>query len=322
MCLYGIAVKDYILRRILFAVLVMWAVATLVFVMMRAIPGDPVRAFVGFEGDPAVVDQVRKNLGLDRPLPIQYVKWLGTLARGDLGNSIWNRQAVTMQLREALPRTLSLALLSFFVAVAIALPAGIISAVRRYSLADHGLTVFAFLGLAMPDFWVGIVLIIVFAVKLQVLPAFGYEPISMGLWPWLSHLILPAIATGTSFSAILARMTRSALLEVMREDYVRTARAKGLAEQVVILRHALRNALIPVITVTGIAFALLLAGAVIAENVFAIRGVGRILIEAILNRDYPIVQGTILVIAAIFVFMNLAVDILYVLINPKIRYVE
>ncbi len=314
--------KEYIVRRILYAVLVMWAVATLVFFMMRAIPGDPVRAFVGFEGDPGVVAQVRRNLGLDRPLPIQYVKWLGTLVRGDLGASIWNRQAVTTQLWEALPRTLSLALLSFFVAVAIALPAGIISAVRRYSLADHGLTVFAFLGLAMPDFWVGIVLIIVFAVKLQVLPAFGYEPISGGLWPWLSHLILPAIATGTSFSAILARMTRSALLEVMREDYVRTARAKGLAEQVVILRHALRNALIPVITVTGIAFALLLAGAVIAENVFAIRGVGRILIEAILNRDYPIVQGTILVIAAIFVFMNLAVDILYALINPKIRYVE
>lgn len=313
--------KEYILRRILFAFLVMWAVATLVFVMMRAIPGDPVRAFVGFEGDPAVVDQIRRNLGLDRPLPVQYVKWLAALTRGDLGNSIWNKQAVTRQLVEALPRTLSLALLSFVVAVAIALPAGIVSAVKRYSLADHALTVFAFLGLAMPDFWVGIVLIIVFAVSLQLLPAFGYEPISVGFWPWLSHLILPAIATGTSFSAILARMTRSALLEVMREDYVRTARAKGLGERVVILRHALRNALIPVITVMGIAFALLLAGAVIAENVFAIRGIGRLLIESILNRDFPIVQGAILVIAAIFVFMNLVVDLLYAVINPKIRYV-
>jgi peptide/nickel transport system permease protein len=314
--------KEYILRRIVFALLVMWAVATLVFFMMRAIPGDPVQAFVGFEGDPEAVAQIKRTLGLDRPLPVQYVKWLAALGHGDLGFSIWNRQPVTSQLKEALPRTISLALLSFLIAVGIALPAGIVSAVWRYSPADHTLTLFAFLGLAMPDFWVGIVLIIAFAVQLHWLPAFGYEPISSGLWPWLSHLILPAIATGTSFSAILARMTRAALLEVLREDYVRTARAKGLGEQAVVLRHALRNSLIPVLTVMGIAFALLLAGAVIAENVFAIRGVGRLLIEAILNRDFPIVQGTILVIAVVFVFMNLVVDILYALINPKIRYVD
>jgi peptide/nickel transport system permease protein len=280
-----------------------------------------VRALVGFEGDPQAVELIRKELGLDRPVPVQYVRWLGRLARGDLGNSIWNRQRVNQLLVDALPRTLSLAMLSFAVAVAIALPAGIISAVRKYSVYDHTLTGFAFLGLAMPDFWVGIVLIIVFAVRLKVLPAFGYEPISAGLWPWLSHLILPAVTTGTSFSAILARMTRSALLEVMREDYVRTARAKGLGERIVVLRHALRNGLIPVLTVMGIAFALLLAGAVIAENVFAIKGVGRMLIEGILNRDFPVVQGTILMIAAIFVFMNLFVDLLYAVVNPKIRYV-
>lgn len=314
--------KEYIVRRILFALLVMWAVATLVFFMMRAIPGDPVQAFVGFEGDPEAVAHIKRSLGLDRSLPVQYAYWMRALTRGDLGFSIWNRQPVTAQLKEALPRTISLALLSFVVAMAIAIPAGIVSAVRRYSLADHALTGFAFLGLAMPDFWVGIVLIIVFAVQLHWLPAFGYESISLGFWPWFSHLILPAVATGTSFSAILARMTRSALIEVMREDYVRTARAKGLAEWAVILRHALRNALIPVVTVMGIAFALLLAGAVIAENVFAIRGVGRLLIESILNRDFPIVQGTILVIAAIFVLVNIVVDILYALINPKIRYVD
>lgn len=314
--------KEYIVRRILFALLVMWAVATLVFFMMRAIPGDPVQAFVGFEGDPEAVAHIKRSLGLDRSLPVQYGYWMRALTRGDLGFSIWNRQPVTTQLKEALPRTISLALLSFVVAMAIAIPAGIVSAVRRYSLADHALTGFAFLGLAMPDFWVGIVLIIVFAVQLHWLPAFGYESISLGFWPWFSHLILPAVATGTSFSAILARMTRSALIEVMREDYVRTARAKGLAEWAVILRHALRNALIPVVTVMGIAFALLLAGAVIAENVFAIRGVGRLLIESILNRDFPIVQGTILVIAAIFVLVNIVVDILYALINPKIRYVD
>jgi peptide/nickel transport system permease protein len=314
--------RAYILRRIIYSVLVMWGVATLVFVMMRAIPGDPVRALVGFEGDPQAVELIRKELGLDRPVPVQYVRWLGRLVRGDLGNSIWNHQPVNQLLVHALPRTLSLAMLSFAVALAIAVPAGIISAVKKYSVYDHTLTGVAFLGLAMPDFWVGIVLIIVFAVRLRVLPAFGYEPISAGLWPWLSHLILPAITTGTSFSAILARMTRSALLEVMREDYVRTARAKGLGERIVILRHALRNGLIPVLTVMGIAFALLLAGAVIAENVFAIKGVGRLLIEGILNRDFPVVQGTILMIAAIFVFMNLFVDLLYAVVNPKIRYVS
>ncbi|MGQ0549908.1 MAG: ABC transporter permease [Armatimonadota bacterium] len=314
--------KQYILRRIIYAVLVMWAVATLVFFMMRAIPGDPIQAYAGFESDPQMVAQIKRNLGLDRPLAVQYALWMAALVRADLGFSLWNKQPVRAQLAEALPRTLSLALLSFFVAVAIALPAGIISAVRRYSVADHSFTVFAFLGLAMPDFWVGIVLIIIFAVYLRVLPAFGYEPISKGLWLWLSHLILPAITTGTSFSAIVSRMTRSALLEVMREDYMRTARAKGLGERPIIIQHALRNALIPIITVMGIAFALLLAGAVIAENVFAIRGIGRLLIEAILNRDFPVVQGTILVIAAIFVLMNLVVDVLYALINPKIRYVD
>jgi peptide/nickel transport system permease protein len=315
-------VKAYIARRVAYSLLVMWAVATLVFFMMRAIPGDPVRALAGFEADPATVAQIRRNLGLDQPFAVQYVRWMARLVQGDLGASIWNQQRVAVLIREALPRTLSLALLSFAVAVALALPAGIVSAVRRYSAADHALTVLAFLGLSMPDFWLGIVLIIVFAVKLQLLPAFGYEPLSAGVGVWLAHLILPAVTTGTAFAAILARMTRSALLEVLREDYIRTARAKGLGARVVVLRHALRNALIPVLTVMGIAFALLLAGAVIAENVFAIKGVGRLLIEAILNRDFPIVQGMILVIAAIFVFMNLLVDVLYALVNPKIRYVD
>jgi peptide/nickel transport system permease protein len=315
-------VKAYIARRVAYSLLVMWAVATLVFFMMRAIPGDPVRALAGFEADPATVAQIRRNLGLDQPFAVQYVRWMARLVQGDLGASIWNQQRVAVLIREALPRTLSLALLSFAVAVALALPAGIVSAVRRYSAADHALTVLAFLGLSMPDFWLGIVLIIVFAVKLQLLPAFGYEPLSAGVGVWLAHLILPAVTTGTTFAAILARMTRSALLEVLREDYIRTARAKGLGARVVVLRHALRNALIPVLTVMGIAFALLLAGAVIAENVFAIKGVGRLLIEAILNRDFPIVQGMILVIAAIFVFMNLLVDVLYALVNPKIRYVD
>jgi peptide/nickel transport system permease protein len=312
--------QAYLARRLVYGLLVMWAVATLVFFMMRAVPGDPVRALVGLDADPATVADIRRSLALDRPYVVQYGRWLARLAQGDLGRSIYTKQPVAQLLGEALPRTLSLALLSFLIAVALAIPAGIVSAVRRYSAADHALTVAAFLGVSMPSFWLGIVLIIVFAVKLQLLPAFGYEPLSVGLWPWLSHLLLPAIATGTPFAAIVARMTRSALLDVLREDYVRTARAKGLRERVVVNRHALANALIPVITVMGIAFALLLAGAVISENVFAIKGVGRLVIEAILNRDFPIVQGAVLLIAAVFVFTNVAVDLFYAVVNPKIRY--
>ncbi|MGH7265110.1 MAG: ABC transporter permease [Candidatus Rokuibacteriota bacterium] len=312
--------QAYLGRRLVFGLLVMWAVATLVFFMMRAVPGDPVRAMVGLDADPATVAGIRRTLALDRPYIVQYGRWLGHLARGDLGRSIWTKQPVTTLLAEALPRTLSLAALSFLVAVTLAVPAGIVSAVRRYSAADHVLTVGAFLGVSMPSFWLGIVLIIVFAVKLQLLPAFGYEPLSAGVWPWISHLILPAVATGTPFAAIMARMTRSALIDTLREDYVRTARAKGLRERAVVNRHALANALIPVITVMGIAFALLLTGAVVSENVFAIKGVGRLIIEAILNRDFPIVQGAVLVIAGIFVFTNIAVDVLYGVVNPKIRY--
>ncbi|MBI3458394.1 MAG: ABC transporter permease [Candidatus Rokubacteria bacterium] len=312
--------QAYIVRRIVYGLVVMWAVATLVFFAMRAVPGDPVRALVGLDADPATVAEIRRTMGLDRPFVVQYGWWLGRVLRGDLGHSIWVKQPVATLVREALPRTLSLACLSFLVAVALAVPAGIVSAVRRRSAADHALTVLAFLGLSMPSFWLGIVLIIVFAVQLRVFPAFGYEPLAVGVWPWLSHLILPAIATGTPFAAIVARMTRAALLDVLQEDYVRTARAKGLRERVVINRHALANALIPVITVMGIAFALLLAGAVISENVFAIKGVGRLVIEGILNRDFPIVQGAIIVIAGIFVFTNIVVDVLYALVNPKIRY--
>jgi len=311
---------QYLIRRILGAVIVMWAVATLVFFMLRAVPGDPVSAMLFDLGDASAVAQLRAKFGLDQPIYVQYFKWFMLLLHGDLGNSIYgSRVAVSRIVLEALPRTLSLASLSFLIAVVIAVPAGIISAVRRYSKLDHTVTVIAFLGLSMPDFWVGIVLIIVFASHLQWLPAIGYAPLSQGLWPWLSHLILPAIAVGTAFSAIIARMIRSSMLEVLKTEYVSVARAKGLMQWRVILVHALPNALIPVITVMGIALALLMAGTVVVENVFAIKGLGRVLIGGILNRDYPVVQGAILVVSAIFVFANLIVDVLYTVIDPRIR---
>jgi len=313
-------VTGYLIKRSLGAVIVMWAVATLVFFMLRILPGDPLSAMLFDAGDPTVADELRIKFGLDKPIYVQYWKWFVLLLQGDLGNSIYgSRIPVSQILAEAAPRTLSLAILAFFVAVIIAIPAGLISALRRGRPIDHGVTFIAFLGLSMPDFWLGILLIILFAANLGWLPAIGYTPISEGLWPWLSHLVLPATAAGTAFSAIIARMVRSSMLEVLKTDYIRVARAKGLRPWDVVMRHAFPNALIPVITVMGIAFGLLMASAVVVETVFAIKGLGRILIEGILNRDYPVVQGAILAVSFIFVFVNLAVDLLYGVIDPRIR---
>jgi peptide/nickel transport system permease protein len=313
--------SRYLIRRALGAVVVMWAVATLVFFMLRVVPGDPIGAMLFDTGDAAAVEALRHKLGLDAPLYVQYAKWFWLLFQGDFGNSIYgSRVPVAREIVEVLPRTLSLAGLAFLIALVIAVPAGLIAATRRNSALDHAVTVIAFLGLSMPEFWVGILLIILFAANLQWLPAIGYAPLSEGFWPWLSHLIMPAIAVGTTFSAIIARMIRSSMIEVLKTDYMRVARAKGLTKSSLILRHAFPNALIPVVTVIGIAFALLMAGAVVVENVFAIRGLGRLLIQGILNRDYPVVQGAVLVVSAIFVFSNLIVDVLYTVIDPRIRY--
>jgi peptide/nickel transport system permease protein len=309
------------IRRVLGAFLVMFVVATLVFFMLRLVPGDPIAAMLADVGDPAAADEIRAKLGLDQPMYVQYGKWLYYAVQGDLGSSIFGSHVpVNQLLREALPRTLSLASLSFVIAIVIAIPAGLIAATRKNSGLDYSVTFLAFLGLAMPDFWLAILLIIVFAANLHWLPAIGYVPLAEGFWPWFSHLILPSIAVGTAFSAIVARMIRSSMLEVLNADYMQVARSKGLGEMTLILRHAFPNALIPVITVIGIAFALLMSGTVVVENVFAIKGLGRLLIQSILNRDYPVVQGSILVVSAIFVFSNLLVDLLYTIVDPRIRY--
>lgn len=271
---------KFLLRRTLGAVVVMWAVATLVFFMLRAVPGDPIAAMLFDAGDADAIAALKTKLGLDQPLVVQYFKWFFLLLQGDMGNSIYgSRLEVSRIIAEAIPRTMSLAFLSFLIAITIAVPAGLISAVRKHSALDHTVTTFAFLGLAMPDFWLGIMLIIIFAANLQWLPAIGYSPLSDGFWPWLSHLILPAIAVGTPFAAIISRMIRSAMLEVLKMDYINVAKAKGLSKYRIILTHAFPNALIPVVTVMGIAIALLMAGAVVVENVFAIKGLGRVLIE-------------------------------------------
>lgn len=298
----------------------MWAVATLVFFMLRAVPGDPLSALL-FDADPAAAEFLRAKYALDRPVYVQYVFWFAELLKGDLGNSIYgSRIDVTRIVAEAFPRTISIALLSFAVALIIAIPAGLISALKKHTALDHTVTVAAFIGLSMPDFWLAILLIILFAGNLHWLPAIGYVPLAKGFWPWFSHLILPSIAVGTPFAAVIARMIRSSMLEVLRTDFMRVARAKGLWESRLVMVHAFPNALIPVVTVMGIAFALLMAGTVIIENVFAIKGLGRVLIQGILDRDYPVVQGAILVVSAIFVTSNLLVDVLYSVIDPRIRY--
>lgn len=311
---------QYLVRRTISALIVVWLVASMVFFLLRAVPGDPLRAMMA-DVDPAAAEVLREKLGLDQPVYIQYVKWLGQTVQGDFGNSIYGSNVPVRQIiMEALPRTLSLASVALVISLTLALSAGMVSALRKNSWLDHAFTLGAFIGLSMPDFWLGILLIIIFAVNLHWLPAIGYVPISEGFWPWLSHLILPAIAAGTPFAAVIARMVRSAMLEVMLTDYIKVARAKGLRNQSVIWAHAFRNVLIPVVTVMGIAIALLLSGTVIVENVFAIKGLGRVLIQGILNRDYPVVQGAILVVSILLVFTNLAVDVLYTVIDPRIRY--
>lgn len=311
----------YLIRRLLGAVVVMWAVATLVFVMLRLVPGDPFLAMVFDTGDPAAAEDMRRAFGLDQPMYIQYLKYVLQVVQGNLGNSIYGSGIPVSQIiAEAFPRTMSLTFLGFFMALIIAVPAGLISALKKHTGIDHGVTVVAFLGLSMPDFWLAILLIIVFAAQLHWLPAIGYVPLDEGFWPWFSHLILPAISIGTPFAAIIARMIRSSMIEVLQADYMQVARSKGLQPGYLVFMHALPNALIPVVTVMGIALALLMAGAVVVENVFAIKGLGRVLIQGILNRDYPVVQGAILVVSLIFILANILVDMLYTVIDPRIRY--
>lgn len=312
---------QYIIRRLVHSVIIVWGCATLVFFLMRAIPGDPIIQMLGPEYTPEAADALRRKLGLDEPVLIQYVRWMGDILRGDLGSSITGAESVRSAILSGLPKTMSIAALSFVIATTIAVPAGVLAALKRNSFADFAVSLFAFLGVSMPSFWFGIILILVFAVNLGWLPSLGYASISEdGVLEWFKHLILPSLAIGAGYAAILMRFVRAGLLEAMGSDYIRTARAKGLAEKRVVVGHGLRNSLIPVVTVAGIQVALLLSGTVVIETVFAIRGIGRLLVGAIFDKDYPMVQGAILVVAVIFVFANLLVDILYTLIDPRIKY--
>ncbi|MDQ3167269.1 MAG: ABC transporter permease [Chloroflexota bacterium] len=312
---------QYILRRLIHSVFIIWGCATLVFILIRLIPGDPVIQMLGPEYSPEAAAALNRKLGLDQPIYIQYVKWFGSVLRGDLGGSISSGESVIGAIKSGLPKTLSLTLVSFLIATVIAVPAGILAALKRNTPVDYAVSVIAFIGVSMPSFWFGIILILLFAVRLGWLPAIGYASLTEdGVWAWFSHLLLPSLAIGAGYAAILMRFIRAGLLEVLGSDYIRTARAKGLAERRVLVRHALRNSLIPVVTIAGIQLALLLSGAVVIEIVFSIRGLGRILVGAIFDKDYPIVQGAILLVAVIFVLANLVVDIIYTFLDPRIHY--
>jgi peptide/nickel transport system permease protein len=310
----------YLIRRLSTMAPVLVVVSLIVFSIIHLTPGDPVAIMLREEADPAAADALRKALGLDRPLPIQYLTWVSRVVQGELGRSIRTNQPVAEAIFERLPVTLSLAGASTLLALAVALPAGILSAVRRNSVADVAGTLASLSGISLPNFWLATLLIFLFSVRLGWLPPLGYVSPFKDLWAGLTSLVLPAITLGAATAAVVMRMTRSCLLEVLQLDFIRTARAKGLGGPRVLLRHALRNALIPVVTVVGLQAGALLGGAIITETIFALPGVGRLLVDAIFQRDFPIVQGVVLLLAVNFLLVNLMVDIAYAVLDPRIRY--
>jgi peptide/nickel transport system permease protein len=309
----------FILRRLLSSIPTLILVSLFVFTLQKLLPGDPVLAMAGEERDPAVMEYLRDKYRLDDPIPLQYLNWVGNVLTGDFGTSLRTEQPVTTLLASKLPVTIELAVLALLIALLIGIPTGIISAVRKGTAVDYGANVVALSGISIPHFWLGILLIMIFAVKLQWLPASGFVPMGEDFGQNLKTLILPAFVLGAGLSGVLMRHTRSAMLEVLRTDYVRTARAKGLFPRTVILKHALRNALMPIVTLTTLLFGELLGGAVLTEQVFSIPGFGKMIVDAVFNRDYAVVQGVVLCVAIGFLMLNLLADVLYRLINPRLR---
>jgi len=313
-------VRRYVLRRVAAFVATLFFLSALVFVVVRVLPGDPATLILGVESNPETLARLRHAMGLDRPLALQYVDWLARAARGDLGTSIQYDLPVGRLILSRLPVTLPLALMAAALMVIIALPLGVYAATHHRRAGDYLAMLVSQLGIAVPAFWSGLLLILLFSVRLGWLRSGGFDGWSAGLWTGLKALLLPAIALGAFQAAVLVRATRSAVLEILREDYVRTARAKGLAELRVIRRHALRNAMIPIVTVMGIQLGQLVAGAIVLESVFALPGLGRLALGAIGARDLPVVQGVTLFVAASIVFINFAVDLAYAALDPRIRY--
>ena len=311
---------SYILRRILSTLPVMGIVAMLVFSLLYITPGDPAAVIAGDQASPADVERIRQGLGLDRPFLVQFGAWLWGILHGDLGTSIFTNLPVASLIAQRIEPTLSLMAITLVLTILIAVPLGVVAAWKAGSWVDRSIMAFAVFAFSLPVFVVGYVLAYVFALQFEWLPVQGYTPLAQGLWPWLQNLILPAIALGSVYIALIARITRASMLEVLQQDYIRTARAKGLDQRSILSVHALKNAAVPIVTVIGIGIALLIGGAVVTESVFAIPGLGRLTIDAILRRDYPVIQGIVLLFSFLYVLVNLLVDVTYTLVDPRIRY--
>ena len=306
--------------RLAQAVPVILVVAVLSFFLMHLLPGDPAAVIAGPEAGAEAVERIRRQLGLDRSIPEQLLVWLWHLAQGDFGTSIIHNQSVLTALADRLPVTISLTLVAFVMTIPIGIVLGVAAAKFRNTWVDSAVMFLALVGVSVPGFWIAILSVILFSVTLGWLPASGYVPLSAGVWPWLKALLQPAAMLALFQIGYLARMARSATLDVLDQDYIRTARAKGVSEWRTIAKHAFRNTLIPVVTTTGIILSLLMGGSVVIEQVFALPGVGRLIVQAILTRDYPLVQGTLLALAFLFVGINLLIDIIYTWVDPRVRY--
>lgn len=310
----------YIIRRTLATIPVMAIVALFVFSLLYLAPGDPAAVIAGDQATPADVERIRASLGLDRPFLVRFTEWAWRILQGDLGLSIFTNLPVTRMIAQRIEPTLSLMVVTLILAIGIAVPMGVIAAWKSGSWIDRFVMGFAVLGFSVPVFVVGYLLAYVFALELDWLPVQGYTPLANGLWPWLQNLILPAVALGGVYIALIARITRATMLEILQQDYIRTARAKGAGQRTILFLHALKNAAVPIVTVIGIGVALLIGGAVVTESVFAIPGLGRLTVDAILRRDYPVIQGVILLFSFVYVLVNLLIDLSYTLFDPRIRY--
>ena len=310
----------YAARRILSTIPVMAVVALFVFSLLYIAPGDPAAIIAGDQATPADVDRIRASLGLDRPFLVRFGEWVWHVLNGDLGQSIFTNLPVTHMIAQRIEPTLSLMVLTLILSIAIAVPAGVLAAWKHGTWIDRLVMIMAVAGFSVPVFVVGYVLAYAFALQLDVLPVQGYTPIADGIGPWLRHLVLPAVTLGSAFIALIARITRATMLEVLNQDYVRTAKSKGVDQRSILFVHALKNAAVPIVTVIGLGVAGLIGGAVVTESVFAIPGVGRLVVDAILRRDYPVIQGVVLLFSFVYVLVNLGVDLLYTVFDPRIRY--
>jgi len=311
---------NYVIRRVLATIPVMAIVALFVFSLLYIAPGDPAAIIAGDQATPADVERIRESLGLNRPFLIRFGEWAWQILHGDLGTSIFTNLPVAALIAQRIEPTLSLVVVTLVFAVSIAVPIGVVAAWQADTILDRAIMAFAVLGFSVPVFVIGYLLAFVFALQLDWLPVQGYTPLQDGLEPWIEHLILPALTLGCVYIALIARTTRAAMLEVLQQDYIRTARAKGIGQTGILFVHALKNAAVPIVTVIGIGVALLIGGAVVTETVFAIPGVGRLTVDAILRRDYPVIQGVVLLFSFVYVIVNLAVDLLYTVLDPRIRY--